>query len=56
LEHAVFEPQTGAWFKARVELKNYLEYAMRNEMSPKEALDNAAKKFSELIAAEKRKD
>lgn len=54
LEQAVFEPQTGAWFKARPELKNYLEYAMRNEMSPQEALDLAAKKFSELIAAEKR--
>lgn len=54
LEDAVFEPQTGAWFKARVELKNYLEYAMRNEMSPKEALDGAAKKFAELISAEKR--
>jgi len=52
LENAVYEPQTAAWFKARPELKHYLERAMRNEASPKEALDGAAQKLSELIAAE----
>lgn len=52
LETAVFEPQTAAWFKARPELKNYLERAMRNEASPQEALDGINKKFADLIKAE----
>jgi len=52
LEHAVYEPQIPAWFKARPELKYHLERAMRDEVSPREALNDAAKKLSELIAAE----
>lgn len=52
LEDAVYEPQTSAWFKARPELKNALERAMRNEATPKEALDALAKKFADLIKAE----
>ncbi|MCK9556847.1 MAG: ABC transporter substrate-binding protein [Candidatus Cloacimonetes bacterium] len=54
LETAVYEPQTAAWFKARPELKGYLEKAMRNQNSPREALDGAAQKFAELIAEESR--
>jgi len=54
LETAVYEPQTAAWFKARPELKSYLERAMRNQSTPKEALDGAAHKFAELIAEEAR--
>ncbi len=54
LENAVYEPQSGAWFKARPELKSYLERAMRNQASPKEALDGAANKFKELIEEEAR--
>ncbi|HOH96685.1 MAG TPA: ABC transporter substrate-binding protein [Candidatus Cloacimonadota bacterium] len=53
LENAVYEPQIPAWFKARPELKGFLERAMRGENGPKEALDGAAQKFAELIAAEK---
>ena len=52
LEHAVYEPQTSAWFKARPELKQSLERAMRDESTPKEALDDIAKKFAKLIEAE----
>jgi len=52
LENAVYEPQSGAWFKARPELKGYLERAMRNQATPKEALDGAANKLRELIAEE----
>jgi multiple sugar transport system substrate-binding protein len=52
LETAVFEPQTGAWFKARPELKGFLEEALANKATPQEALDKAAKKFAELIAEE----
>jgi len=55
LESAVFEPQMGAWFLARMELKNFLERAMRGDYSPKEALDLAAAKFEELIEQERRK-
>lgn len=54
LETAVYEPQTPAWFKARPELKSFLERAMRGEMGARETVDGAAKKFSELIAAEKK--
>jgi ABC-type glycerol-3-phosphate transport system substrate-binding protein len=54
LETAVYEPQTAAWFKARPELKGYLEKAMRDQSSPREALDGAAKKFAELIEEESR--
>jgi len=52
LEEAVYEPQNPAWFKARTELKGYLEKAFKQVLTPKEALDQAAAKFSELIAAE----
>ena len=52
LEDAVFEPQTSAWFKARPELKSALEYAMRKESTPKEALDACAHKFADLIREE----
>lgn len=54
LENAVYEPQTGAWFKARPELKGYLEKAMRNQVTPQEALDGASNKFRELILEETR--
>ncbi len=49
LENAVFEPQNSAWFNARLELKGYLEKAIRNEIGPKEALDGANAMFSELL-------
>ncbi|MDD4277896.1 MAG: extracellular solute-binding protein, partial [Candidatus Cloacimonetes bacterium] len=52
LEDAVYEPQTSPWFKARPELKLALERAMRNESTPKEALDALASKFADLIKAE----
>lgn len=52
LENAVYEPQTPAWFKARPELKGFLERAMRGDHTAREAVDGAAKKFAELIAAE----
>ncbi len=52
LEDAVYEPQTSAWFKARPELKQALERAMRNESTAKEALDALADKFANLIKAE----
>jgi multiple sugar transport system substrate-binding protein len=52
LENAVYEPQSGAWFKARPELKGYLERAMRGQATPKEALDGAANKLRELMAEE----
>ncbi|MDP2173164.1 MAG: ABC transporter substrate-binding protein [Candidatus Cloacimonadaceae bacterium] len=54
LEYAVFEPQNPAWFKARPELKGYLEQAITQRLSPKEALDQAADKFAQLIAAGKK--
>ena len=52
LETAVYEPQTPAWFKARPELKGFLEKAMRGEATPKEALDGAASKLRELNKSE----
>jgi len=52
LDNAVFEPQIGAWFKARLELKGFLEEALSNKATPREALDKAAKKFADLIAEE----
>ncbi len=48
LETAVFEPQTSAWFNVRLELKGYLEKALRGEISPREALDGANRMFIEL--------
>jgi len=52
LEQAVYEPQVPAWFNARTELKGFLEKAFKQVLTPKDALDQAAAKFSELIAAE----
>jgi len=52
LETAVYEPQTPAWFKARPELKSFLERAMRGDLSARETVDGAAAKFAELIEAE----
>ena len=52
LEQAVYEPQVPAWFNARTELKGFLEKAFKQVLTPKEALDQAAAKFTELIAAE----
>jgi multiple sugar transport system substrate-binding protein len=52
LENAVFEPQIPAWFKARPELKGFLEKAMRGNSTPKEALDEANAKFKSIIAEE----
>jgi len=49
LENAVFEPQMGAWFLARMELEGYLERALRGDFVPAKALDLAAAKFEELI-------
>ncbi|MDZ4183275.1 MAG: ABC transporter substrate-binding protein [Candidatus Cloacimonadaceae bacterium] len=54
LENAVFEPQNPAWFKARPELKGYLEQAITQKLTPQEALDQAADKFAQLIAAEQK--
>ncbi len=48
LETAVFEPQSSAWFNVRLELKGYLEKALRAEISPREALDGANKMYIEL--------
>ena len=53
LETAVFEPQISAWFKARMELKNYLEKAMRGISTPKQALDEMNQKFQAIIDEEK---
>lgn len=53
LEYAVYEPQIPAWFKARPELKGFLEKAMRGTESPKQALDEANDKFKSIIAEEK---
>ncbi len=53
LETAVFEPQISAWFKARMELKNYLEQAMRGISTPKQALDEMNQKFQAIIDEEK---
>ncbi len=53
LETAIFEPQISAWFKARMELKNYLEKAMRGISTPKEALDEMNAKFQAIIKEEK---
>ncbi len=55
LDNAVFEPQLGAWFLARMELKNFLERAMRGDYRPQEALDLAAARFGELIEQEKQR-
>ncbi len=52
LENAVYEPQIPAWFKARPELKGFLEKAMRGNSTPKEALDEANAKFKAIIAEE----
>ncbi|MCD8479666.1 MAG: hypothetical protein LRZ88_05225 [Candidatus Cloacimonetes bacterium] len=45
-------------FKARPALKGFLEEAMdgieRSRISPREAVDRAAKKFAEYIEAEKK--
>ena len=54
LETAVYEPQSAAWFKARPELKSYLGRAMRGDNNAKQAVDGAAKKYAELIAAEEK--
>ena len=56
LDNAVFEPQLGAWFLARMELKEFLERAMRGDYSPKDALDLAVAKFEELIEEEARRN
>lgn len=53
LETAIFEPQISAWFKARMELKNYLEKAMRGISTPQEALDEMNAKFQAIIEEEK---
>ena len=50
LEVAVYEPQIPAWFKARPELKGYLEKAISQKLTNKEALDQCAAKLAELIA------
>lgn len=55
LDNAVYEPQNPAWFNARTELKGFLEKAFKQVLTPKEALDGAAAKFNELIAAEQAK-
>ncbi|MDD3236210.1 MAG: extracellular solute-binding protein, partial [Candidatus Cloacimonetes bacterium] len=52
LENAVYEPQIPAWFKARPELKGFLEKAMRGTESPKKAIDGAAEKFNQILADE----
>ena len=52
LDSAVYEPQIPAWFKARPELKGFLEKAMRGTSTPKEALDEATDKFKSIIAEE----
>ncbi|GAB1468762.1 hypothetical protein MASR2M64_15130 [Candidatus Cloacimonadota bacterium] len=52
LENAVYEPQIPAWFKARPELKGFLEKAMRDTESPKKAIDGAAEKFNQILADE----
>ncbi len=53
LETAVYEPQIPAWFKARPELKGFLEKAMLGKASPKQALDEAEAKFKSIIEEEK---
>jgi ABC-type glycerol-3-phosphate transport system substrate-binding protein len=52
LDDAVFEPQIPAWFKARPELKGFLEKAMRGNESPQKSLDDANAKFKSIIAEE----
>ena len=52
LENAVYEPQIPAWFKARPELKGFLEKAMRGNSTPRQALDEANAKFQSIIAEE----
>lgn len=49
LETAVFEPQMGAWFKARPKLKEYLEKAISLKSDNQTALNDAAEKFLEYI-------
>ncbi len=45
LEYARTEPRTKEWFTGRIYLNEALEEALRLERSPKEALDNAAKRM-----------
>lgn len=45
LEYAVSEPQISAWFNVRLELKGYLEKAIRAEISPSAALNDANQMF-----------
>jgi multiple sugar transport system substrate-binding protein len=52
LENAVIEPQHPAWFEARMELKGYLEKAVKQILTPQEALDQCAAGFEDLIAKE----
>ena len=52
LDSAVYEPQIPAWFKARPELKGFLEKAMRDDQTPKQALDDANAKFKQILAEE----
>ncbi len=50
LENAVYEPQNAAWFEARMELKGFLEKAIKGDETPKNSLDQAAKLFSDMIS------
>jgi multiple sugar transport system substrate-binding protein len=50
LNDAVFEPQNPAWFTGRDELKKALEKAKEGTLTPKQALDEVAKKLAEEIA------
>ncbi|MGQ9665542.1 MAG: ABC transporter substrate-binding protein [bacterium] len=45
LEFARTEPKTKEWFTGRIYLNDALEEALRLERSPKDALDNAAKRM-----------
>jgi multiple sugar transport system substrate-binding protein len=47
---AEFEPRTNEWFNGRRYLEDALEMALRGEMTPEEALDEAAEKYNSELA------
>ena len=51
LNYATFEPQISEWFETRSYLEEHvIEKVLRGILTPKQALDKAAKKISDMIA------
>ncbi len=54
LEHATFEPQISEWFETRKYLEEQvIEKVLRGTLTPKKALDNAARLIREKLAKSK---